>query len=298
MDIQLLKSEEIDKVKWNSCVHYANNGNIFGYRWFLDTVAKDWDALVEGDYESVFPLVWRKGNWSSPELYQPSLMREMGIYSIHLLSSQRIKAFFDAIPEEYKRINITLSGQNTVPGELDLTSEELTNYQLYLNSPYEVLESNYTEALTQKIKQAEDLELLPKSGMKPEVLADFYKKHTPYSNTLDQDFHALQRIMYNALHRGWGFASSVTTPDDELLAVDFFLYSHGQVVSLMSSVSPKGQEMGAQEYLMDMLIRTHAGRPLILDFNDPMHPSFAKAFGAHEAKYFRLKRQGKRWGIF
>ena len=79
MNIQYLKSADIDKVKWNSCVHYANNGNIFGYMWFLDFVAKDWDALVEGDYESVFPLVWREGLFGRKELYQPSLMREMGI---------------------------------------------------------------------------------------------------------------------------------------------------------------------------------------------------------------------------
>ncbi len=298
MDIQLLKSEDIDKVKWNSCVHYANNGNIFGYRWFLDNVAKDWDALVEGDYESVFPLVWRKGNWGSPELYQPALMREMGIYSIHLLSAQRIQAFLDAIPKQYKRINITLSGQNTIPTDAPFAIEPLTNYQLYLNSPYDILKADYSAALHAKLQQAEELELLPKSGMKPEKLADFYKKHAPHSSTLDQDFHALQRIMYNALHRGWGFASSVTTPDDELLAVDFFLYSHGQVVSLMPCVSPKGREVGAQEYLIDMLLRTHAGRPLILDFNAPMNPSLPQSFGAHEARYFRLKRQIKQWGIF
>ncbi len=59
MNIRFVPQEDIDKTKWNSCVHYAINGNIFGYMWYLNNVAKKWDALVEEDYESVFPLIWR-----------------------------------------------------------------------------------------------------------------------------------------------------------------------------------------------------------------------------------------------
>ena len=50
MDIRLVPQEEIDKTKWNSCVHYAANGKIFGYKWYLDNVAIDWVGLVVLDY--------------------------------------------------------------------------------------------------------------------------------------------------------------------------------------------------------------------------------------------------------
>ena len=93
MEIRFIEGKDIDKVKWNSCIHYATNGNIFAYKWFLDYVAKDWHALVEGDYESVFPLVWKKGLLGKDELYQPSLMRELGIYSINVLSRARVQRF-------------------------------------------------------------------------------------------------------------------------------------------------------------------------------------------------------------
>ncbi len=56
MDVRFVPREEIDKVKWNSCVHYANNGNIFGYVWYLDQVAREWDALIEGDYYTYIGL--------------------------------------------------------------------------------------------------------------------------------------------------------------------------------------------------------------------------------------------------
>ena len=95
MDLRLIKKENLDKTKWNSCVHYALNGNVFGYKWFLDSVSKEWDALIEGDYESILPLFYTFENNFS---YHQSLLRESGIYSIHLLSKKRIENFIEAIP--------------------------------------------------------------------------------------------------------------------------------------------------------------------------------------------------------
>lgn len=69
MEIKFVFREEIDKVKWNSCVYYVINGNIFGYMWYLDYIVKDWDVLVEGDYELVFFLVWWFGCIFGKELY-------------------------------------------------------------------------------------------------------------------------------------------------------------------------------------------------------------------------------------
>ncbi len=38
----------------------AFNGLIYAKSWYLDIVADQWDALVENDYEKIFPLVHRK----------------------------------------------------------------------------------------------------------------------------------------------------------------------------------------------------------------------------------------------
>ncbi|MEL7020062.1 MAG: hypothetical protein AAGK47_00510, partial [Bacteroidota bacterium] len=62
MDIQLIKREDIEKPRWDGCVHYSPNGNVFGYTWYLDAIAREWDGLVENNYESVMPLVYRT-NW-------------------------------------------------------------------------------------------------------------------------------------------------------------------------------------------------------------------------------------------
>ncbi|MEM6725303.1 MAG: hypothetical protein AAF598_14780 [Bacteroidota bacterium] len=93
MEIRYLKRDEIDQLKWDSCVHYANNGQVYGYTWYLDNVAEDWDGLVEGDYESVFPLVWNSKIFGIKQLYQPFLSQQLGLFSVNLLSKARLQTF-------------------------------------------------------------------------------------------------------------------------------------------------------------------------------------------------------------
>lgn len=179
MDIRYLSREEIDKTKWNSCVHYAANGNVFGYIWYLDNVAKEWDALVEGDYESVFPLVWKKTWWGGRKLVQPPWMRELGIYSIHVLSKPRIKAFVDAIPPEFKRIAIHLNEQNFLPEAEGFRMEPQTNYQLLLQPDYEEIADGFSSGFLSQLGRAEKNNLTPVSNLKPERVADFSENTAP-----------------------------------------------------------------------------------------------------------------------
>lgn len=290
MDIRLIKREEIDKIKWNSCVHYAGNGNIFGYMWFLDHVAKDWDGLVEGDYESVFPLVWRDTFWGKKMLYQPDLMRELGIYSINILSQKRVEAFLNAIPESYRQVDIVLNEQNDPPREGSFVVQEKSNHQLLLKRPFEEIEAGFDVEIKTQIKLAETEGLLPVSNLKPEKIAAFYQKHSSARKGLDRRFHALQRIMYNVLHRGWGFAAGITDRDGTLLAANFFIYSHKKVLSLVPVSSPKGDQKGALPYLFNFFIQGHADRPLILDFNTEKADVLALGFGARANPFYRVRR--------
>jgi hypothetical protein len=290
MDIKFVPQEEIDKVKWNSCIHYANNGNVFGYKWFLDHVAKDWDALVEGDYESVLPLVWRKNWLNGKELYQPGLMRELGIYSIHVLSQKRVEAFLDAIPTEYRSAQITLNEQNIQIDENKYNLRTKTNYQILLAQPYEQIKAAYTPALVSQLEETEQHTLIPTTSIKPETIADFYRKHAENRRQLDRNFHALQRIMYNVLHRGWGFASGIQDEKGELLACNFFIYSHKKAISLVPLQSPEGAEKGALAYLMDIFIRNHANRPMILDLNTEKENDLGIALGAQANEFYHFNR--------
>ncbi|MEL6924528.1 MAG: hypothetical protein AAFO94_10815, partial [Bacteroidota bacterium] len=294
-----IPQEEIDKVKWNSCVHYANNGNVFGYMWYLNNTAKDWDGLVEGDYESVFPITWKETGWPKRKVFQqPTLIREMGPYTIHAISRKRIQLFMEAIPETYQDVRVRLSEQIGHVTDLDFTKVERVNHQLLLTEQYETIADQYQSDFFRLLEKATEAQLRPSGTLKPEKLIDFYKRYNQKEMGSEQNYHAYLRIMYNVLHRGWGFASGVEDGAGELMAVSFFVYSHNKVMRLFSVASPKGKENGALAYAYDLLVRSHAGRPMILDFNTISDNPIPLSMGAQENIYYELSRSAKKWKIF
>lgn len=294
MAIQFVQRDDIDKVKWNSCVHYAPNGNVFGYLWYLDQVARQWDGLVEDDYTAVMPLVWRKGLWRK-ELYAPPLLRELGIYSQRPLTPARIKHFLEAIPPEFRQIDMQVGEDHYPAADAGFKLTANTNYVMSLLTPYETLRSRYSPAMEAELAQAEAADLRMSTSLKPEQVADFYRRYMPLRQGVDRQFHALQRIMYNALHRGWGFASGVMDSAGTLLATDFFIISHSRVMSLAPSVSRAGQDQGALALLFDTLIRSHAGRPMALDFNWwQIQEPLPAELGALSYSYYRIQ-EDRRW---
>ena len=299
MDIRLVKGEDIDKTKWNSCVHYATNGNIFGYEWYLRNTAKEWDALVENDYESVMPLIHRQDKRGRQSLYLPPLVRSAGIYSVNVLSPFRIKAFLDAIPASYEDRLIALNTGTHQPSDIDFTPNQITNSILELGSNYEKISGQYSEAFNGLLKRASDHRLVTSSSVKPEKLADFYRLQTKQYQGLDQRYHAGLRIMYNALHRGWGFATGVEDGKGNLLATSFFIHSHGRLMSLFPSQSPEGAEKGALALLCDLLIRGNASRSVLIDFNTPgsdWPEEILEGMDAHLINYTVLeKKRIRKW---
>ncbi|MEM0992991.1 MAG: hypothetical protein AAF847_07370 [Bacteroidota bacterium] len=292
MDIRFVAQEDIDRLRWDSCVHYATNGNVFAYSWFLNNVTKDWDALVEGEYESVFPLTWQLDGLKRPILRSPILARELGIYSVHMLSPKRMNAFLANIPAEYKSIQINLNERNTFKTDDRYQWVAQKNYQLLLTDVYEVLQHKYEPSLQRTLIQQQD-SLIPISNIKPERLADFYRQHGKDRHRIEEKFHAIQRITYNALHRGTGFATGITDLEGNLLAANFFIYSHGKVLSLLPTESPTGKREYALATLFDRFLQTHAGRPLILDFNTD--ETYAKDLGAKQNVYYELGKEERRW---
>ena len=287
MNIQLVKHEDLDKTKWNSCVHYATRGNVYGYWWYLANTVKEWDALVEGDYETVFPLF----PLDSQILTPPDTIKEIGIYSINVLSMSRVQAFLEAIPASYQQYNFMLNSGINWPREFAIQPSTVYNHQLLLDKDYETLEKDYLPQVEEQMDLARTNRLILNSNLKPEKIADFYRIHTTDTTlNINHNFHAYQRIMYNALHRGNGFGSAVMNEKQEYLACGFFIFSHGKIMRLLSNVSPRGLKQGANTLLFDMLIRGNAGRPVILDFNSYTENSFAKDFGAKVVPQYHVSR--------
>lgn len=269
MPIRLIKRADLELPRYNGCVHYAINTHISGYAWYLDTVAREWDALVEDNYESVLPLIPGKSRWGRPVIQHPNTMPPLGIFSVNMMTPRRVNAFFDAIPKVYKKGDFLFQRKLNKWPE-GVTSTPVENYELSLQPSFEQLEQQFSPELLAAQQKARAAGLIADGNLKPETIADFYEKYGPKvrkAHLREQRKHAQLRVMYNALHRGLGMATGVRHPDGQLLAANFLLFGQHRMSLLNPAASPEGEALGALAMSWEVLLKSQAGKPLWLDFN-------------------------------
>ncbi len=303
MEIKLLHRDEIEAARWNGCVHYAGNSKIYGYTWYLDAVAgTDWYGLVEGNYESVFPLIWNSKLFKIKQLYQPLLCQQLGLFSVNVINNVRLTQFLKAIPEEYKYWDIHLNDGCSKVKLLDYEVVEKDNYHLYLNKPYDKLRESYSTNIKRNIKKAEKANIGLTAGLKPEDFVAEVKKEQLLKGVHHPDalYHAAHRVIYNCMHRGIGTILAAFDSENRLCAGMFIMHEGAAIVNLLNFSNEFGKDCGAMPYLLDSLIRREADKHKYIDFEGSSIEGIArfyKSFGAERVPYYHLKNNMLPWFV-
>lgn len=277
MTIQLLSPEEIDTVKWNSCVHFATQPGFFGYIWYLNAVSRDWVGLVEGDYETVLPLFYSR-DWLGRKVFvQPTHLAPSGPFSQHVMSRPRVLALLRALPPRTRNLLLAWEGQ---VGLAEVEDTPVSRLLLPLYKDFTTLR----DAFSPENQEETDWVV---SSPSPEAVTDFWYQHTPRYGARDADRHRLRRIFYQAMHRGQAFSSGISRPSGELLAAALFVFSHQYIFRLASAAAPGQEGQQALTALYRNIIQTHAGKHLMIDFNGD---KAGKGFGATELHYTRVEK--------
>lgn len=303
MKIRLLTREEIEAPKWNGCVHYAANSKIYGYTWYLDNVTSEWMGLVEGDYQSVFPLVWNDKLFKIKQLYQPYLCQQLGLFTVNVRSKERINQFLAAIPQEFKYWDIPLNDGNA--NVLKLKEYQVTsqpNYLLHLDKPYEELQAAYSKNTKRNLKKAKNSNLYLTSNMQPDQFVATVKQAQEAKGVHHPDalYHTASRIVWNCLHRGKGVITAAYNTDKELCAAIFFMFDGAALINLLNVTTAKGKEIGAMAYLLDATIQREAGSHRYIDFEGSSVEGIARfyeSFGAKNQPYYRVTKNELPWWI-
>jgi hypothetical protein len=289
--IKYLQRKHIDELKWNNCINHAFNGNLYGYSWFLDIVAGQWDALVENDYERVFPLVFRR-KFGVSYIYQPFFTQQLGLYSTTKLNTEALGAFLGAIPSKFRLAEINLNTLNKAEG-LPYKMIPQLNHELDLIHSYDMIRKNYSENLSRNLKKPGKTGLTISKNIKPDDIIDLFRKNrgAGITHLRDKDYTKLKRVAYTCMYKGIANIQGVYDRENQLCAGAFFILSNNKAIFLFSGLSEEGREAGAMPFLIDNFIREHAGRHLTFDFdgsNDPSLARFYKSFGSKECIYQRV----------
>lgn len=295
-----LKNNEIDRERWDECIRKSFNGIIYAYSWYLDQVAPQWEALVEGEYKSVMPLVTGK-KIGIRYLFPPFFVQQLGVFSVNKLTADDVLQFLKAVPGEFRYWEINLNTFNKVVGT-DFEYRPNLTHELDLIEPYESIRKNYSDNTKRNVKKGEQSGIaLTVNPSKEEII-------TLFRTGRGRDVKALQEPQYDILRRllqaldsrGRLHVRGVSDENGKLLAGAFFVDANGKVIFLFSGLSEEGKEKGAMYLLIDRFISENSQKNLVLDFegsNDPQLARFYRGFGAKECVYLQARCNRLPWPI-
>ncbi len=286
--IRYLRHAEIDKVKWDQCLREAFNGNLYGWSWYLDIVHKNWEALVEGDYERVFPLTGNTRLGVS-YLFQPFFAQQLGIYSRHIMSRDVTSRFLHAIPPHFKLAEIKLNKHNKVPEE-GFGLSLYTNIELDLINTYERIHRNYSSNTKRNLKKAQEAGLSLSKNIRPEQVVTLFRENRgrTISHWNEREYRRFVQLAYASIHRGQSITCGVYDIANQLVCGAVFVKSNGKIVFLFSGTSQAGKEQHALTYLIDSIIHEHAPGQYVLDFEGSDQEGLARfylGFGGQSTTY-------------
>lgn len=291
--IQYLQRHQLDDDRWNACINNAANGLIYGYSFYLDAMAGNWDALVLDDYTAVMPLPWRK-KWSLYYLYQPFLTAQLGVFGSHL-TQDLFAAFLQAVPGKFRYWDFSFNHHNLFFAKGFPFFQRL-NYVLPLQQPYEQLRKAYRENIRRNVKKSSSYGNVVATNINLEAIRALaaLQAKTVAGNEWAAFAKLMQQLQAKSMSKTYGILSA----KGDLLASAVFLFSHNRAYYLLVGNHPNGRTLGASHALIDAFIHDHAAQNLVLDFegSDMRNLAFFySSFGAREERYAAIRLNRLPW---
>lgn len=290
MAIIYLTYQQIDKLKWDACINNASNGLVYGYSFYLDAMAKNWDALVLDDYEAVMPITFNR-KYAVYYLYQPAFTACLGVFGNNI-SAEILNRFLHAIPGKFKYWDIYFN-----PGNMfalpDFNLYERKNFVLNLRNSYTELFANFKDNIKRNIRKSEKFGLLTNTNCNIDAVIALAKEQALAFALPGQDDYENFKLLYKLLYsKEKAKIYAVSNKENKLLAAAVFFFSHNRAYYILVGNHPDGKTLGSSHALINAFIKDHAGQNLLLDFEGSDIPSLAyfyNSFAAAEEKYSAIK---------
>ncbi len=275
-------------MQWDRCIRKSVNSFVYGLSWYLDLVSPDWDALIEDDYRSVFPLTHKRKPGIS-YLAQPFFTQQLGVFTMDLLSQDLVTRFLDAIPTKFKLVEIHLNGFNKVDSsQFEVIPRK--NHELELIYPYDEISGRYSQNAKRNIRKAVDAEVTVQRKVSTDELISLFRNNfgKQEGKLKYRDYITIEKIISHSVKNASGILMGAGSREGEIDAGAFFLKDRTRFILLLAASDFSTRSNGAMFFLLDTFIRENAGQPALLDFeggNDPNLGRFYKSFGARETTY-------------
>ena len=283
--IKYIKRKDLDVLKYDDCIESSYHSKVYGFSWYLDIVAENWDALVLDDYKAVMPITWKLKS-KIKYIIQPYFCQQISIYSCLEVTDSLIVKFFKKIPKTIFYTNLNLSIKP--PFSSVITKN---NYVLNLNNNYKDIYKSYRKDRKKSLKKAEDASLFFKDFNNKEELISLYCNVFGYLKMPNKYYKKIEDIIDFCLKNNKGFIRNVYFKD-KIVCIGFFLISNSNIYYLLGASNTIGKKHGATTFLLDSVIKDYSNTKFIFDFEGSTVKSIAsfyKSFGSDLTHYYNYK---------
>lgn len=296
--IEYLRHNEIDKVKWDICVGSTPGCKPYGYSWYLDIMAPGWEALVDDDYDSVFPVpAFRR--FGLYYIATPVFLQQLGIFSPDNDIKAKLNEYLEYMPDFYRLVDLTIA-QTPVVSRFRVATKD--NFELPLSGDYSKLRENYSSDCRRNIRIASENAQKIEELSDPDEAINLFRnnKGRGLKGVKDRDYRKLHRLIRFAIDRGKGRLIGVRNSNRQLIYGLFMVIVPGSVTLLFTATSEESREKKTGYLVIDSIISEFSSSNMILDFAGSSIPSIAdynRSFGGVRKQYYRIYRNRLPWPV-
>ena len=292
------KNNEIDREQWDNCIRNSPGVNPYAYSWFLDLMAPGWQALVDDDYDSVFPVPGFN-RFGIQYIATPVFLQQLGAFSPDKPASEAIVEFLDYMPDFFKLIDLCV-GQKIENDRYKVT--EKINFILDLSKPYETISDNFSNHCKRNIESSIKKKPELVSDITPEEIINLFlqNKGKEINDIKIRDYQRLKNLMNFCIKNKKGRIIGVRAARKRLIFGIFLVEIRGSKTILLVVNTPQSRERRIGYFVANELIKNYSSTRTILDFagsSIPSIASFMESFGCVKVPYYRIYRNKLFWPV-
>jgi len=296
--IEYLKNHEIDREQWDNCIKASRCNKPYALSWYLDIMSPGWEALVDDDYDSVFPLPSFK-KYGIQYIATPIFLQQLGAFSPDKNEESVIREFIDYMPEFYKFIDLCVGQKINYKG---IKTIERSNFELDLSDSYDKIWEGFTVHCKRNVESSvkKNPELI--NDITPDEIVDLFIKNRgkEIPGIKLRDYQKLKNLMDFCLKNKRGSLIGVRAARHRLIYGTFIVEIPGSKTLLFVVNTPESRSKRIGYFVVNELIKKHSSTKTVIDFagsSIPAIASFMESFGSKSVPFYRIYRNHLPWPI-
>jgi len=293
MEIKRIKHKNIDFLKWDKTVLSSQIPVVFAQTFYLNATCPNWDALVIGDYESIFPLTY-KNKFGLTYLPQPPFTSQLGVYGKVNLEIEQL--FYDYIIKHFKLIDLELNATNKIQSTYITPKNTYTidyklGYNFNQNSKRNIAKAIEHGFVVKAVNENDILKLSQK------WINPFLSKEVSLSLST---ISLLDDLLINAKKEHALFTFKVMDGQNTIKALAHFISNGKYALYLKGTNFDKSDNSGSMHLLMKHAIEFFSDKATIFDFGGGSKQGLANfymGFGGQLTTYSFLQVNRLPWLI-